>query len=151
MLNRQFILVFLTFLLMCFCHKMNAQEGEVNPFELADRMELLVETDSAKLVALDSMSMDSTLSEINPFDPNNSQTNNTSTAADSTIKEAEDTGGIPTIWMGGIVLILGVLMAILNSAHGSELTRTMRSFTNKNMLNLERFCIYWVGTSKYRC
>jgi len=136
MLNRQFILVFLTFLLMCFCHKMNAQEGEVNPFELADRMELLVETDSAKLVALDSMSMDSTLSEINPFDPNNSQTNNTSTAADSTIKEAEDTGGIPTIWMGGI----------------KDVSRRCTFWRIRCMRSVrERFCIYWVGTSKYRC
>jgi len=133
MLNRQFILIFLTFLLMCFCQTMNAQQGEVNPFELLDRIPS-VETDSAKLVVLDSISTDSVLSEINPFDPNNSQTNNTSATANPA-ETPEDTGGIPNIWMGGIVLILGVLMAILNSAHGSELSRTMRSFTSKNMLN----------------
>jgi len=87
-----------------------------NPFDL--------DTDT---VAYNPFNLDTNNVDDNPFD-------NTAIVP-AKPKKPEDTGAIPNIWMGGIVIILGVLMAILNSAHGSELQRTMRSFTNNNLLN----------------
>ncbi len=45
-------------------------------------------------------------------------------------------GKLSHIWMGGIILILSILMAILNTLHQQELQKTLRAFSNPNMMNL---------------
>jgi len=119
--------------LLCCSQIILAQQGEVNPFELPERVAII---DSLKMTA-DSTVLDSLLASDNPFEKiteYNSE-KNTSTANTPEIRSPEDSEPIPNIWMGGIVLILAVLMAILNTAHSSDLQRTMRSFTNQNILN----------------
>ncbi len=131
MFHNQFIRIIFGLLLSACCYPLNAQEGEVNPFELPERIEAIEDSLAAVVAPIDTawLAEVDTL-EFNPFAPDSPKEN---IAPDT--KDTEDTGAIPNIWMGGIVIILGVLMAILNSAHGSELQRTMRSFSNKNLLN----------------
>jgi len=125
----QFIrVIFGIFLSLC-CYSLNAQEGEVNPFELPERIEEIQDSLAAVIAPIDTawLAEVDTLDNLNPFAPDNPKEN--------IAPAPKDTEAIPNIWMGGIVIILGVLMAILNSAHGSELQRTMRSFSNSNILN----------------
>jgi len=121
-------------ILLCCAQMILAQQSEVNPFELPERTAII---DSLKMTA-DSTILDSILAvSDNPFEKitafNSEKYINTPTAPE--IRQPQDSEPIPNIWMGGIVLILGVLMAILNTAHGADLQRTLRSFTNQNILN----------------
>ena len=119
--------------LLAFAQMALAQQGN-NPFELPERTAII---DAMKTTA-DSTALDSILAvSNNPFEiiSDYNSEKETSTPTDSTIQPAQDSEPIPNIWMGGIVLILGVLIAILNTAHSSELQRTFRSFTNQNLLN----------------
>ena len=123
--------IIFVFVLLFFYQMVNAQQGEVNPFELPDRIALL----DSMLTTSDSMLFDSILAENNnPFDVFNFEKNTTTPIAPE-IRETQDSEPIPNIWMGGIILVLGVLMAILNTAHSTDLQRTFRSFTNQNILN----------------
>jgi len=130
----QFSKIALLLVLLCCAQMILAQQGEVNPFELPERAAII---DSMRITA-DSTVIDSILAtNDNPFDKiteyNFEKNTNTSTTPE--IRSPEDSEPIPNIWMGGIVLILAVLMAILNTAHSTDLQRTMRSFTNQNILN----------------
>jgi len=130
----QFSKITFLLVLLCCAHMMFAQQGEINPFELPERAAII---DSLRMTA-DSTILDSILTTSdNPFDKITEYNfeKNTNTPTTPEIRSPEDSEPIPNIWMGGIVLILAVLMAILNTAHGTDLQRTMRSFTNQNILN----------------
>ena len=120
--------------MLCCAQIVLAQQDAVNPFELPERAAII---DSMRMTA-DSTVIDSILAaDDNPFEKiaeyNSEKYTNTPTRPEA--RSPEDSEPIPNIWMGGIVLILAVLMAILNTAHGTDLQRTMRSFTNQNILN----------------
>ncbi len=120
--------------MLCCSQIILAQHSEVNPFELPERIAII---DSLKMTA-DSTILDSLLAvSDNPFEKiaEHNSIRNTNANKQAEIHSPEDSEPIPNIWMGGIVLILAVLMAILNTAHGTDLQRTMRSFTNQNILN----------------
>ncbi len=122
------------------CLTLSAQDGTVqNPFELKEREENLgFEKDTSATEQEELIKSD------NPFEVS-SQTRkepvieheNTTTKPEKSL----DDPIIPTkpshVWMGGIILILSVLLAIINTLHRQGLQRTFSAFSNPNMMNAQ--------------